>query len=349
MPLPIFPDSQPNSTVKTCAVFAILNKVKKMSAIVSVIIPVYNVQDYIRECVLSVMAQTCADLEILAVDDGSRDRSADILQELAAADPRLRILRKENGGLSDARNYGIAHAQGKYLAFIDGDDLAEPDMIQSLLAAAESAEADIAVSDMSYFYEDGRTSFSSGGEFASGSVRENPGLIAINNSACNKLYRRQLFDDVSFPKGMWYEDLATVPILLYKAARVVKVSRPLYRYRQRSGSIAHSEDPRIFDIYTAIDMDIRYVSAHGAEPQVLQELRRLYVLHGLDLTTLRIKDFDRREVRSAYLAENMNRLKRAYPAYEKDPEYRHAGIRKKMIFYLLKKEKWDRVLNIYDR
>ena len=85
------------------------------------------------------------------------------------------------------------------------------------------------------------------------------------------------------------------------------------------------------------------------DPDVLQELRRLYVLHGLDLTTLRIKDFDRREVRSAYLAENMNRLKRAYPAYEKDPEYRHAGIRKKMIFYLLKKEKWDRVLNIYDR
>jgi glycosyltransferase involved in cell wall biosynthesis len=320
-----------------------------MSAKVSVIIPVYNVQEYIRECVHSVMAQTFADLEILAVDDGSRDGSAAILKELAAEDSRIRILSKENGGLSDARNYGIAHAQGEFLAFIDGDDLADPGMIQLLAEAAQKDNADIAVSDMSYFYEDGHSSFSSGGEFSLGSVRENPDLIAINNSACNKLYRRSLFDDVSFPKGLWYEDLATVPILLYKAKRIVKVSQPLYRYRQRTGSIAHSEDRRIFDIYTAIDMVIRYVRAHGAEPQVLQQLQRLYVLHGLDLTTLRIKDFDRHEVRAEYLAENMRRLKQAYPEYEKDPGFRQAGFRKKLIFYLLKREKWDRVLKIYDR
>ena len=316
---------------------------------VSVIVPVYNVREYVRECVQSIIAQTYASLEILLVDDGSTDGSGVILKELAEKDARIRILHKENGGLSDARNYGLANAQGEFVAFVDGDDLADPEMIRQLLDAAELNGADIAVCDMNYFYEDGRVSFSSGGQFDKGSVKADPGLIAINNSACNKLYRRSLFADVSFPKGLWYEDLATVPILLYKAGLIIKVSKPLYRYRQRSGSIAHSVDHRIFDIYTAIDMVICYVSAHGAEPQVLQQLRHLYVLHGLDLTTLRIKDFDQREVRQDYLAENMQRLKNAYPDYEKDPGYRNAGLRKKMIFYLLKKEKWDMVLNIYDR
>ena len=204
---------------------------------ISVIVPVYNLEKYIRQCLESVLNQTYRDLEILAVNDGSKDSSKEILDAYALKDPRITVLDKPNGGLSDARNCGMDHMTGEYVVFIDSDDVIDPDMVGHLLEAAEKTGSDIAVSDMEYFYEDGRTGYSDGGQFTCTNVRETPGLIAINNSACNKLFRSELFLDVRFPKGLWYEDLATIPILLCKAGSVVKVNEALYRYRQRSGSI----------------------------------------------------------------------------------------------------------------
>ena len=122
---------------------------------ISVIIPVYNVEKYLSACLDSVLAQTYAELEILAVNDGSTDGSAKILEEYAERDSRIQVLNKPNGGLSDARNYGIEHATGQYYLFIDSDDLIRPDMADLLYRALIQYDADIAVSDMEYFYEDG--------------------------------------------------------------------------------------------------------------------------------------------------------------------------------------------------
>ncbi|MBQ6490050.1 MAG: glycosyltransferase [Solobacterium sp.] len=316
---------------------------------VSVVIPVYNVERYLKECLDSVVNQTYGNLEILAVNDGSKDGSKDILDAYALQDPRITVLDKPNGGLSDARNYGMDHMTGEYAAFIDSDDVIDVNMIEHLLEAAEKTGSEIAVSDMEYFYEDGRTEYSDGGQFTCTNVRKSPELIAINNSACNKLFRAELFRDVRFPKGLWYEDLATIPVLLYKAESVVKVNEPLYRYRQRSGSIAHSADRRIFDIYTALDTVRDYVRANGNEPEVLSAIHSLYAVHGLELTTLRIRDFDDRSIRKDYLAENMKRLAASCPDYMKDPKVKKAGWKKKMIFGLLNMKKYDMVLKLYDR
>ncbi|MCR5449853.1 MAG: glycosyltransferase [Solobacterium sp.] len=316
---------------------------------VSVVIPVYNVERYLAECLDSVVNQTYGNLEILAVNDGSKDSSGEILAAYALKDPRIIVLDKPNGGLSDARNFGMDHMSGEYVAFIDSDDVIDASMIGHLLEAAEKTDSEIAVSDMEYFYEDGRVGYSDGGQFSCTNVRKSPELIAINNSACNKLFRSRLFRDVRFPKGLWYEDLATIPILLYKAGSVVKVNEPLYRYRQRSGSIAHSADRRIFDIYTALDTVRDYVKAAGNEPEVLSRIHSLYAVHGLELTTLRIRDFDDRSIRKEYLAENMKRLFASCPDYMKDPIVKKAGWKKKMIFGLLNMKKYDMVLKLYDR
>ncbi len=317
---------------------------------ISVIIPVYNVEKYLSACLDSVLAQTYAELEILAVNDGSTDGSAKILEEYAERDSRIQVLNKPNGGLSDARNYGIEHATGQYYLFIDSDDLIRPDMADLLYRALIQYDADIAVSDMEYFYEDGTpSSYSSGGDFVCTNTAKDPTLIRINNSACNKLYRAELFADVRFPYGKFYEDLYTVPVLLYKAKTVVKVGEPLYLYRQRSGSIAHSSDPRIFDIYDAIDHVRDYVREHGNEAEILKQIDHLYVIHGLDLTTLRIKDFEDKSVRREYLKRNIRRLKRSYPAYTGDEMYKSAGRKKKLIWFLLGREMYNTVLKIYDR
>ena len=317
---------------------------------ISVIIPVYNVEKYLSACLDSVLAQTYAELEILAVNDGSTDGSAKILEEYAERDSRIQVLNKPNGGLSDARNYGIEHATGQYYLFIDSDDLIRPDMADLLYRALIQYDADIAVSDMEYFYEDGTpSSYSSGGDFVCTNTAKDPTLIRINNSACNKLYRAELFADVRFPYGKFYEDLYTVPVLLYKAKTVVKVGEPLYLYRQRSGSIAHSSDPRIFDIYDALDNVRDHVRAKGAEKTVLDEIRHLYVVHGLDLTTLRIREFDDKTLREDYLRKNMERLRASCPDYTEDAGYRNAPLKKKLIYLLLKLGMYKTVLRIYDR
>ena len=315
----------------------------------TVIVPVYNVQNYLLECLESIIAQTEENLEILCVNDGSTDNSREILAEFSRRDERIKILDKPNGGLSDARNFALDRAAGDYIACVDSDDRIHPDMIAHLRRALEETGSDIAVSDMEYFYEDGTAKQSDGGRFTCTSVRETPALIAINNSACNKLFRRELFADIRFPKGKFYEDLAVIPILLYRAGKVVKVDEPLYAYRQRQGSIAHSSDPRIFDIYDALDGIVNYVKAHGNEPEVLAALKSLYIVHGLDLTTLRIRDFSDRSIRADYLRKNMARLRQSYPDYDKDPALKQASFKKKVIYHLLKTGRMEQVLKLYDR
>ncbi len=320
-----------------------------MSALVSVIVPVYNVEAYLAECLDSIIAQTYPDMEILCVNDGSKDGSRSILAEYEKKDSRIVILDKENGGLSDARNYALDRARGEYIACVDSDDVIAADMVGKLVKRLEDTGSDIAVCDMEYFYDDGSTSRSEGGVFDVTSVRETPALIAINNSACNKLVRKELFAGIRFPVGKYYEDLAVIPILLYKAEKCAKVNEPLYRYRQRSGSIAHSANPKIFDIYDALDGVRGYVRAHGNEAGVLQELHHLYLVHGLDITTLRIREFDDKKIRSSYLEENMKRLKQSCPDYKKDSLYRKAGWKKKLVYFLLSGGAYDMVLRLYDR
>ncbi len=317
---------------------------------ISVIVPVYNVQAYLKECLDSVCAQTYGDLEIICVNDGSTDDSASILQAYAAKDERITVITQENAGLAAARNRGLKEAHGEAVCFIDSDDRVHPTYVEELQRALSDSAASIAVSDMTYFTEDGSVSFSDGGAFSHTNARLFPSLVTINNSACNKLFRTDLFDDCPFPEGMLYEDLATVPILLYKAERVVKVNAPLYAYRQRSGSIRHTISRRIFDIYDAIGRCLTYVRQHGDEEEIRAALKHLYITHGLDAITLKIKDMETDTLRpEELLAENMAHLRRAYPEYRKDTWFQKAGFRKKLIWSLLACGQYAMVMRLYGK
>lgn len=319
-----------------------------MNELVSIIVPVYNVQEYIDRCVESLVKQTYENIEIILVNDGSTDNSLELLENWEKKDNRVVIVNKANGGLSDARNAGIKAAKGDYFFFIDSDDFVDITMCEKMMASLKEHDSDIVVCDMKYLYDDGEEKFASGGDFVCESVKENPSFITINNSACNKLYKRELFNDAQFPVGRYYEDLALIPSLLYKAKRVSKVNEPFYVYYQRKGSIAHSANKKIFHIYDAIKDDIDYVKNHGNEQDVIEELKHFYIIHGLDLTTLRIKDFDDKEVRVEYLKENMKCLKAVYPDYKKDSAYKSAGFKKKIVFMLLDLGLNRLVLRLYD-
>ena len=324
-----------------------------MNQKISVVIPVYNVERYLDRCLQSVVNQTYTNLQILLVDDGSTDGSGRLAEQWASRDARIVVLHKPNGGLSDARNYAMRYAEGEYWAFVDSDDFIRPQMMEGLLKACLQHEAQIAVCDMEYLYDDGRRDLASGGDVTVGQLRQHPELIRINNSACNKLFAASLFDEVRFPKAMWYEDLATVPMLCMRAQRMVKVNEPYYVYYQRSGSIAHSASLKIFHIYEAIQRVIDDIRAHcdneEMKQQLIAEMQHCYIIHGLDLTTLRIKDFDRSEDRAGYLAQNMQWLRQVYPQWQNDAVYRSWGWKKKLIAQLMNHGQWKAVLGIYDR
>lgn len=316
---------------------------------VTIVVPIYNVEKYLERCIDSILSQTYKNIEVILVNDGSTDNSLQLCNKYKSIDNRVIIIDKLNGGLSDARNAGIKKACGEYISFIDSDDFILPTMIEKMTMQIIKDQADICICDMEYLYDDGTKSFASGGDIKEASIMDMPSLIRINNSACNKLYKTLMFNDVQFPVGKFYEDLATIPILLYKAKKVTKVSEPFYVYYQRSGSIAHTANKKIFEIYEAIHDCIEYVEKHGNEETVLNELYHLYILHGLDLTTLRIKDFDDDRLIYEYLIENIEILRKYYPNYKSDSFIKSYSWKKRLIFKLLENKKVKLVMKIYGR
>lgn len=304
----------------------------------SLIVPIYNVERYLEKCLFSLVNQTLKDIEIILVNDGSTDSSLLIAQSFSNKYKNIKIIIQENGGLSSARNTGIKNANSEFLAFIDSDDYIDLTMIERMYNTAILQNADIVVCDMKYVFND-HESFSSGGSFISFRASEEPELIGINNSACNKLFKSNLFDDVYFPEGLWYEDLATIPILYIKANKVVKIDEVFYYYLQREDSIAHSLSPKIFHVYDAIEIIETYVNTHIFEnkSKYIDVLHHMYMNHGLYLTTLRIISISKsKQEIIEYLKLNLQKIEQNYPEWS-DSIFNHLYNWKIRIIFLLYK------------
>lgn len=308
---------------------------------VSIIVPIYNVEKYLKRCLESLVSQTYEEIEILLVNDGSTDGSVKIAQEYADKYKNVILLSKKNGGLSDARNYGLRYAEGDYVAFIDSDDWIDERMIEKLVLKADSAKADIVCCDMEYVDDDGNRKYSSGGEFEIVDVKDFPEIISINNSACNKIYRRNLFDQIEFPVGDWYEDLGTVPKLIFLSERVAKVNEPLYFYYQRTESISHTKNEKIFDIYKCLKSVKNFIIERTNDERYVNEINKMFVIHGAELTTLRIKEYS--SDRENYLEKNVDLLEENYPEWYQDEIIKSYPLKKRIVFFLLKK-RWMKLL-----
>lgn len=212
--------------------------------LISVIVPVYNVKEYLNECIESIVNQTYKELELILVDDGSTDGSSEVCDEWGKRDSRIRIIHKKNGGLSDARNKGIDNATGKYIAFVDGDDYVHSNYLEILLNNLLENDADISMCNFlrvdKEWKEHPQELVNENEVFL---YKENEILDQIyeNNSvtvvAWNKLYVKTLFDTVKYPKGHVHEDEYVIHQLLYQCKRMVYTSCKLYYYVQRRESI----------------------------------------------------------------------------------------------------------------
>lgn len=210
--------------------------------LISVIVPVYKVEQYLDKCVQSIVDQTYRNLEIILVDDGSPDSCGAMCDAWAEKDSRIKVIHKENGGLSDARNAGMAAASGKYMGFVDSDDCITPDMYQLLLERMVSDGSDIAACGVEMVYENG-----SPGQMltASGSWvldREEAMEAIVRESLLKqpvwyKLYRAELIQDIPFAVGKYHEDVFWTWQAIDRAEKISVFDTPCYYYLQRSGSI----------------------------------------------------------------------------------------------------------------
>ena len=213
-----------------------------MEELISVIVPVYNVEKYLNECINSIVKQEYKNIEIILVDDGSTDTSGKMCDQLATTDERIRVIHKKNGGLSDARNHGISEAHGTYLAFIDSDDFVSQDFISSLYRNLVQNDADIAVCGFNrYFDEQNIINDQIQGIDKKLSPEEAIKYLNIygyySDSACNKLFQRSLFVDIEFPVGRLFEDTLVMVKIFDRTKAVYYNSNAKYFYRQRKGSI----------------------------------------------------------------------------------------------------------------
>lgn len=213
---------------------------------ISIIVPIYKVEKFLSRCIDSLLGQTYSDFELILVDDGSPDRCGEICDRYAQVDSRIRVIHKENGGLSDARNTGLSLVQGDYISFVDSDDWVAPQYLERLLKGLLTARADICECEVY------RTSGDAFDEAISSKLQVQAfgSLLALkqlildgefHQHVWNKLYRREVIGDISFPGGKTNEDEFWTYQVFGKAGKIAKIADVLYNYYQRPNSIMGAE------------------------------------------------------------------------------------------------------------
>ncbi len=248
---------------------------------ISVIVPIYNVEKYLGKCLMSLKKQTFGDFEALLIDDGTPDNSMAIAEKIASDDKRFMIFHKENGGLSDARNFGLDRARGKYIVFVDSDDFVHEDYLKVLYNECQKNDADISYCR---FWHD----FIKFGILIP-SINPKKGVLQrdkaldlilrdklLHSYAWNKMYKRSLFsdNDIRYPT-MYFEDIATSPKLIFHANKVAVSNRFLYYYVKRPGSIlATMNSKKIDDLMLSILMCRDYIQSRGEYEKFSKAIKR---------------------------------------------------------------------------
>lgn len=222
--------------------------IREQTDLISIIIAAYNIEAYIERGVDSVRNQTYENLDIVVVDDGSTDSTGEICDRLAAKDARVRVIHKKNGGLSDARNVGMAAAKGSYIGFVDGDDWIDSDMYEKMLGAMRGQNAEAAVCRYRRVYRTNtvdqskdRVILFEGQEALQYYVQETPDYD-IQNAAWNKLYKKEVLAGIEFPVGKWYEDIMFTTRALSRTSRCIYLDSACYNYIiDREGSIMNAQ------------------------------------------------------------------------------------------------------------
>lgn len=260
---------------------------------ISIIVPVYNVEPYLRQCVDSILAQTYTDFELILIDDGSPDNCGAICEEYAHQDQRIHVIHQHNRGLSAARNTGIewsfTNSNSDWLMFVDSDDAVHPKFLEKMAWAASEYNAELISCGCVQFTDSKYLEESSNPQTYVSLYNNVTACIGVYTdnwnigiSAWGKLYKKKLFQTIRFPIGKLHEDQAVVPKLLYSAERIIAITPPMYYYRIRRDSITHEKfSDKRFDDLEALDNCISFFARHREHGIVDIALRRRKIIKAI--------------------------------------------------------------------
>lgn len=252
-----------------------------MDKLISVIVPIFNREYCLKETIDSILSQTCENFEVLLIDDGSTDNSLAVCNEYAKIDNRIKVFHKQNGGLSDARNYGIEKSTGEYLIFIDSDDTVTPDFFAALTDLIDKSGCKLAMVGHTVVFEDGKVDKVECDNYEVLSAPQAISKIMYHDfwgpAAWGKIYHKSLFDNISFPVGKLYEDIATIPLLIHKASAVAQGKGRYYNYIVHSDSIVNcSYNPRKAELMEMTDFVCDFIDEQYPSLKTATNRRRVH-------------------------------------------------------------------------
>jgi len=248
---------------------------------VSVIVPVYNTQQYLDKCLTSLVDQTLDDIEIIVVNDGSPDDSEIIIKKYCKKYKNIKYYKKENGGLSSARNFGVEKATGVYIGFVDSDDYVELDMYEKLYNKAIATASDVVCCQPKYLYEDKNIIHHYKDlNIFSKSIVDSPLILnQVKSYACNKIYKKELWKNFSFP-NQYFEDSAIIYNLLLDANKIEVIDEGLYCYRRNvEGAITKKKDQAIYDIFKSCDSILNCYKEYETNEELMTEVKNIIIGH----------------------------------------------------------------------
>ncbi|WP_419495357.1 glycosyltransferase family 2 protein [Chryseobacterium bernardetii] len=252
---------------------------------ISIIVPVYNVENYLAKCLGSLVNQTHQNVEILVINDGSRDNSGEIIKSFEDKYPdKIKAFSKDNGGLSDARNFGIDRVTGDYIGFVDSDDYVTETMFEEMLHLAQKHRAEIVICNIQKVDENGSVTQKLT------QIPNMPEKIKLEDHfsvfsdisyfACNKLFKKELFNQKRFKKGVHFEDIQLIPQLLLECETIAQTQNFHYQYLERTDSITKTHTEKGLDILKAVQ-DVESVFSQSVYAHKEKELRNFQIFEGV--------------------------------------------------------------------
>ncbi len=293
---------------------------------VSVIVPVYNVYNYLDKCLTSLVNQTLDDIEIIVVNDGSPDNSQEIIEKYQKKYPCIKAYKKKNGGMSSARNYGLKHASGEYIAFVDSDDYVELSFLEKMYECAKENNSDVVICDYYAVNEEVKRYMKCHMNYSNDDKKE---YLLSPPMVWSKLIKKEILDNEKFTEGIFYEDLDICVRMLPLVNKVSFVEEPLYNYYlQHSGSIMTQKtfNNHLLDIFDVLDNTKKVL-----EKDYSKELEYLYITHLLRTTTLRFLDYPNME---KHLARINDTMQKEFPKWRDNTYYKKLSWKVKLICFL---------------
>ena len=283
---------------------------------VSVIVPIYNVEKYLPKCLDSLINQTLDDIEIILVNDGSTDNSGNIAKEYKAKyNDKFIYLEKENGGLSDARNFGIPYAKGEYIAFLDSDDYIEEDAYEKMYEKVKKEDADYIECDFIWEYPnkqiiDKRIEY----------IDKKDMVAKVRVVAWNKLIKRELIikNNITFPKGLRYEDIEFTYKLIPFLQKVSYIDKPFVHYVQRNNSIANVQNEKTADIFIILDNVEKYYKEKNLYDEYKEQIEYNYARYLLCSSLKTMCKVGDKAKRKELIKKSWEKLNSKYPKWHKN-------------------------------